>query len=369
MLKNKKKVQNFFKFVGYKLFKILYGEIKAKIFPKLDTDITVNTIKLQNHSYKIFFCKKSSLYTDRVHDTAIIKNNKIIEGPSFQYRENINVDCKSNIVLTKGTPRIKKNIKGTVFSLLTGGGGNSNYFHWLFDVLPRLFILQNADINNLKIDYYLFPSLNKKFQKETLDILGISSYQRLSSENTRHFFSDQIIVTSHPYNLLNDPNLDSLDIPTWIFVFLRKKFLNKSIGNKNSSKHYPKKIYINRKDATVKSLRYIINEDEVEENLKKRGYTSITLSDYSFSDQINLFNNSEHIIGLHGAGFSNIIFCNSNTKILELRPDTAGDAIKNLAAKNNLFYEDISSKTKNLNYNNNYGDIEVNIDLLIKKLI
>ena len=49
---------------------------------------------------------------------------------------------EDNIVLKKGTPRFKKKIKGKVFSLLTGGGGNENYFHWLFDVLPRLKILQ-----------------------------------------------------------------------------------------------------------------------------------------------------------------------------------------------------------------------------------
>ena len=25
-----------------------------------------------------------------------------------------------------------------VLSLLTGGGGNDNYWHWMFDVLPRI---------------------------------------------------------------------------------------------------------------------------------------------------------------------------------------------------------------------------------------
>ena len=369
MLKTKKKIQIFFKSIAHKLFKIIYGEISHIIFPKSNTDIAVENVELSKCEYQIYFCKKSRLYTDRIHDTAIIKNNKIIEGPSFQYRDNKNDKCETNSVFTKGTPRFKKNIKGTVFSLLTGGGGNSNYWHWLFDVLPRLFILQNSQMKNCLIDYYFFPSLNKKFQTESLDILEISPQKRLSSKNIRHFSSDKIIITSHPYTLLNDPNLDSLNIPTWITDFLRKKFLNKLKKNENSKKNFPKKIYINRKDATIKLLRYIINENEVEKNLIKNGFTSLTLSDYSFADQVALFNNAESIVGLHGAGFANIIFCSPNTKILELRPDTAGDAIKNLAIKNNLSYDDISSKTKTLNYNNNYGDIEVNIDLLIKKLM
>ena len=48
-----------------------------------------------------------------------------------------------NIVFQKGTPKLKKKLKGSVFSLLTGGGGNENYWHWLFDVLPRFKILEN----------------------------------------------------------------------------------------------------------------------------------------------------------------------------------------------------------------------------------
>ena len=52
----------------------------------------------------------------------------------------------------------KKKIKGTVFSLLTGGGGNSNYWHWLFDVLPRINILENK-IDLQSIDYFLFLDL------------------------------------------------------------------------------------------------------------------------------------------------------------------------------------------------------------------
>ncbi len=366
MHKIKKGIINLYKSIIYKLFKLIYGEINSVL--KIGEEGThQKKIIINNNKYNIYFCNSSRLYTDRVHDTAIIKNNLIINGPSFQYRSNKNVDCRFNSVLEKGTPRIKKKIKGKVLSLLTGGGGNSNYWHWLFDVIPRFYIIDNYN-SDLNIDFYLFPNLDEKFQKETLDILKISENKRLSSKEYRHFETDQIIVTAHPYNILNDPMVDSLNIPNWIFDFLKKKFLNQTIKNQSLKKNYPKKIYINRKDATVKLLRYIINENEVEENLKKKGFTSLTLSDYSFTEQINLFNNAENVVGLHGAGFANIIFCRPNTKILELRPDTAGDAIKNLAVKNNLFYKDISSKTKTLDYNNNYGDIEVNIDLLIKSL-
>ena len=190
------------------MFKILYGNINSSIKPNKENNIEVKNIKIEDINYKIYICNNSSLYTDRIHDTAIIQNNKIIDGPSFQYRLNKNVSCELNSVFLKGTPKFRKKIKGQVLSLLTGGGGNANYWHWLLDVLPRLEIIKKLDIENM-IDYYLFPSLDKKFQEQTLDVINIPVKKRLSSKDFRHFFADKILVTSHPYTLLNDPRSDS----------------------------------------------------------------------------------------------------------------------------------------------------------------
>ena len=60
------------------------------------------------------------------------------------------------------------------------------------------------------------------------------------------------------------------------------------------------------------------------------------MSDFSFCEQVALFYNAKEVIGLHGAGFANTIFCKHETKIIEMRPDTAGDVIKNLAINNKL---------------------------------
>lgn len=362
MLNNKKVLQNFFKSISQKFFKTLYGTIKGKISHSDSEDIILKKIKIDNNYYNIYNCKNCSFYTDRIHDTAIIKDNKIVDGPSFQLRNNTNADCLVNSVFSKGTPRFKKKINGTVLSLITGGGGNSNYWHWMFDVLPRLCIFGKKPS---ELDYYLFPDINSRFQKESLDLLCIKDEKRLSSKKFRHFCADEIIATSHPYNILNNPEVDSLNIPIWISKYLRYIFLEKAIKS-SKIKNFPKKIYINRKDAT--SLRYIINIDEVENILSNFGYENLTMSDYSFSDQVALFYNASDIVGLHGAGFANIIFCKEGSKIIELRPSTAGDIIKNLAVSNNHIYFDLSPKPKTVNFNNQAGDIKINLAELKQKL-
>jgi len=72
--------------------------------------------------------------------------------------------------------------------------------------------------------------------------------------------------------------------------------------------------------------------------LIKNGFEIFTLGEMSFVDQINLFNNASQIIGLHGAGFANLIFCRPQTNVLELKPITAGPVCGNLAKNNNLNY-------------------------------
>ena len=135
--------------------------------------------------YNIFKCKNSRLYTDRIQDTAIIHKNTILNEPSFQLRNNdLDKNIKKNIVLDIGTPRIQKKLNGNVMSLLTGGGGNNNYFHWLFDVLPRIALMKKFyKLQN--INFFLCPDVNK-WQLRTLELLGIKNHQCISSVNYRH---------------------------------------------------------------------------------------------------------------------------------------------------------------------------------------
>ena len=363
MKKLNKFLQYIYKKIIYNFFSIFHEKIIGVTEPNQNNEIYVEKILIEKNFYKIYSCKNSIIYTDTIHDTAILKNGYIVEGASFQFRKNINVNSKFNIVFEKGTPRFKKKLNGTVLSLLIGGAGNSNYWHWLFDVLPKIYMFNNSTFFKDKINYYLFPSLEKNFQKETVDLLNISENKRLSSKFFRHLSADEIIVTDHPYTLLNDPFKDSLDIPLWIINFLKKKFL-KGILNSPSNNFLPKNIYINRKDGH--SLRYIINEKEVELKLKDKGFKSLTMSDYSFIEQIKIFNNAENIIGLHGAAFANLIFCKPNTNILEIRPYDAGDVIRNLAISNKLRYNDMSLKPMTINLKNQTGDLHVNLDLLGK---
>jgi hypothetical protein len=228
MLKAKKQLQKLFKSLTYKIYKLIYGEIDGVISPNNDSRIKKINFKISESGYNIFIVKKPRLYTDQVHDTAIILDNKIIDEASYQLRvkhgdttgARNNSNVKNNIVFKNGTPRLLKKKKGNVASLLSGGGSNKNYFHWLYDVLPRIGILEKQNFLN-QINFFLLPNIKEKFQKETLKLLNFSDEKILDSSTCRHISCDKLFITNHPYCLTNDAHEDAQNIPVWICEWLK----------------------------------------------------------------------------------------------------------------------------------------------------
>jgi capsular polysaccharide biosynthesis protein len=365
---NKKSFQKFFKLFSYGIFKIIHGKIEGIIDPNKNSEIEVKFIKKNNASYNVYKITDGRLYTDRVNDTAIIKNNKVVKDASFQFRDKktkvVNVSAEENIVFEKGTPRLQKKIKGKVLSLLTGGAGNDNYSHWLFDVLPRIALCEEVlDIS--KVDFFLLPDNKRKFQIETLEILNIPQRKQISSVNFRHIISKELYVTNHPVVLTNNASNDIKNMPIWISEWLKKKFIKKNI---NKKANFSKKIYIDRSDSisNVKDLRSITNEEEVKQFLLQNGFRIIKLGDLHFKNQVLIFNNADIIVGLHGAGLANLCFCRTGTKLIELKSNTAVVQYENLAIKNRLIYKSISCQPSKFDYKNQFGHINVPIKKLEK---
>ncbi|MGL3826979.1 glycosyltransferase family 61 protein [Candidatus Pelagibacter communis] len=348
--------------IFHNIFYLIYGKVKVnekknkEYFEKKRVIISSNKKKF---TYNIFKCKNSRLYTDRIQDTAIIYKNTILNEPSFQLRKNdLDRNIKKNIVLDIGTPRIQKKLNGNVMSLLTGGGGNNNYFHWLFDVLPRIALMKKFyKLQN--INFFLCPDVNK-WQLRTLELLGIKTHKCISSINYRHIKAKNIISTTHPW-IINNVHKDIENLPRWISMWLKSNFLKHK-----SKKNFPKKVYIDRSDSesNLNKYRGIKNEKELIHFLKKKKFFSVKLSELSIEEQIKLFNDAQIVIGLHGAGLANLIWCNKYTKIIELKSKNTNRIYENLARVNGIKYISLSSKPVDDPIYKHYGIINVNIKKL-----
>jgi len=144
---------------------------------------------------------------------------------------------------------------------------------------------------------------------------------------------------------------------------IRRLFTNVVGENiNNGKKHNPnKKIYISRQKSRYRKIN---NENQVQELLKKYNYEIHYFEDYSFQKQIELMQQTSSLIGLHGAGLTNMLFMNPNTKILEIRnqEDKHNNCYFSLASDLEIDYYYLLSK----------GDSSethtVNVDVDIEKL-
>ncbi|MCC0175415.1 tetratricopeptide repeat protein [Waterburya agarophytonicola K14] len=198
-------------------------------------------------------------------------------------------------------PPVEK-IDGKV-ALLSGLAGHV-YYHWMFDILPRIELIQRSQIELKDIDCFVVNSLSKPYQKETLELLNIPSYKILESDRHCHIQAEELIVPSFP---------GYMDwIPPGTMEFLRQTFI--PLVNLTEI-NIGKKIYISR--AKSKN-RQIINESEVDRLLTERGFETVFLEEMSVLEQVAIFVNAEVIVAPHGSGLTNLVFCSPHTQVVEL---------------------------------------------------
>ena len=262
---------------------------------------------LEKKKYEIFQVKDGKIYLDSSEEKYFyIKENVILKKLSIDTKK---LDKNTNVLKFGITKFIKKK-NYNVASIISGRDAKNNYYHWLIDVLPRILILEEKIQENY-IKYILVPNYQKKYQLESLKCFFEKKNMNFVNLSQNKYLKFKSIIFSSNDIGFNFYNFHLLKI-------LKKRIFDYIRENRISSKFNFKKIYINRLDSNRKKNRYLINENELVSKLKKRGFESITLSDYSFFEQALIFNNAKLIIGLHGAGLANILFAKKKTKIIEL---------------------------------------------------
>ena len=316
MKKVRKLLQLIFKKLAQIYFIIIYGKIiynfsnnknNKEIIKKESNDNYFS--KKKYHTYQI---NKGRIYTDYVENVAIIHNNYLFGKTSFQQVNGKLLTSNFNSVLKKGTPRIKKKITGSVLSLVQGAS-SVNYFHWLFDILPKIFIC-SKNYNISKIDNFYLPEL-QRFQIQSLNFFKIKKDKIINSKLYRHIEADRIITVDHPWYTKGYFFEEFNNFPKWIIIWLRNNFLKKK-KKFNASK----KIFIDRSDSKSNHSQ-IINKDQVINFLKKKNFKVYKIAKMDFFKQVYLFWNADFIISAHGAALSNLAFCKPKTKIIEIKPE------------------------------------------------
>ncbi|MWV44483.1 DUF563 domain-containing protein [Paenibacillus sp. HJL G12] len=194
-------------------------------------------------------------------------------------------------------PRLEQ-IGGTTAALAFCGG--HNYFHWMYDVMARWGMLIESGITYDRIIVNANPY--GAFVQETLAMLGLSDEKVIRTHPSLYLQSERLIVPSM---------LMSAHYPKWATSMLRKLFLPHQATNMRVHE----RLYVSRKKASV---RRVVNESEVTDFLSDLGFCGLLLEEMSVAEQIALFASARVIVAAHGAGLSNLAFCQPGTKVIEV---------------------------------------------------
>jgi capsular polysaccharide biosynthesis protein len=244
-------------------------------------------------------------------------------------------------------------IDGSVLVLAVAPG--ENYYHWLLQCLPRLFLAEQAGVNLDTISAFVVNQ-GGSFISETLDLLGIPAQKRYLLHRNTHLKARQLIVPSIPPG--GNP-------PKWTLDYLRQQFLKNSSENKEMLR-----VYISRRKAKT---RRFTNEDTVEAALSEHHFQRVYLEDLTFVDQVNLMQQSSVLVAMHGAGLANITFCQPRTKIVEIfSPRVPEICFWTQASQLDLDYYFTFGVGERLSHiqdsADNYKDFECDIPLLLETL-
>jgi capsular polysaccharide biosynthesis protein len=200
-----------------------------------------------------------------------------------------------------------KNIKNGVYYSIQVRE-DQNYYHFLLLLAPAILRVFNFCLKNEIEVIFLVPKSAPKFLQDFLQTIPIKT-QTISKKNAE---LENVILTT----IYSGDSPHPLDIKS-LNEHARQILKNESVSTSNfSNKKYisTKLIYVSRKNQS----RYSKIDEKIEKILIKAGFFILRPEEFTLQQQVYFFNNSKLVIGNHGAGLANLVFCKKGTQVIEL---------------------------------------------------
>lgn len=241
----------------------------------------------------------------------------------------------------------------------------SNYYHWMIESLPRLFLAHSL-YRDCRI---LLPYDVHEYVISSLELLGLKNFERISTdeiirvpclimpeiiyyngvENEDHPPQQHDVVVLHPLAH------EELILP------VRRKLLSTF-----KAAHPFRKVYVSRSRSR---MRRLVNEEDILPTLKASGFEIVYFEGMSLVEQIRLMQETCILAGVHGSNMVNILFLPTSAKVIELMNEhQLNDAFYLLASTIGIDYYSVPCSMHEEGLKNSSDSVLVNdADLVVDK--
>lgn len=213
-------------------------------------------------------------------------------------------DWREHPIYLRPTLGSIEHVEGTVLSL-TARGTVANYYHFLYDSIARMAVLEES-LPGQTIDAIVVPH-QLRYQRELLELAGIGG--RLIQPRRGHTITaDRLLVPSNPNWALQAPPASV----EWLRQTLRP--------TPTSGEDAPRRLYLTRGDKPL--TRRYLHEAALVPELERRGFVVVDPGQYTVQQQIDLFAGAEIVLAPHGAALTNITFAPRGVRVIEMFPSS-----------------------------------------------
>lgn len=177
----------------------------------------------------------------------------------------------------------------------------SNYAHFLSELMPRLWVFEAfPELRQHKI---IVDPRNKAFIRFFAEALRLPETQFVSlAKGTRYKF----------HHLIHPSSIGDRTFNPRMVRFLKKMLVRDETPLVSQGRRF----YLSRKTGGF--ARRLMNEADITSILKKYDIETIEGADYSLFEQAKLFSEADLVIGLTGAGLTNMLFLPPGKVVIEL---------------------------------------------------
>lgn len=182
-------------------------------------------------------------------------------------------------------------------------GTSQNWFHFIIEYLPRYLSIPK----HLRCTQTIIP---KQTHKQIIELLGIMGFDKLIETDIFETVHVGKLTTILDYRFSH-----YFDFPAIKNELLKlKTFFSQIVMPDNTKKSFDR-ILIMRSDQTFRKMK---NSAQLTSTLSKFGFDAIYPEKMSFIQQVQCFRDAKIIVGQSGAALTSILFCNQNSRLIEL---------------------------------------------------